>query len=204
MARTRLAITAALAAAALLGSADDADAARARKLKTTKGSMQLGGAVSVAVDTFAPERRDNTTGVVFSISPSYGYFVADGLELNIPLIIDLRIGDLYEKAPHSIAITPGLRYVFGTGTIVLPFVGVNLGPKFMIPERGDTTTALSWRTPAGILIALNHHVGLTVGMALDVTFGFGGSGALYPYSVAGQDTVLVEFLVGYLGVEAFF
>ena len=83
-------------------------------------------------------------------------------------------------------------------------MGVNLGPKFQIPDGGNTTTALSWRTPAGILIALHPNVGLSVGMSLDVTFGFGGANRLFPMKNAGNDTVLVEFLLGYLGVEAFF
>lgn len=204
MTRMKRAIAAAAVVTALVGVASSAGAARARKLKTTKGSMQLGGALSMAVDTISPSRGGDQTGVLLSVSPSFGYFIADGLELHLPLVVDLRLGDLYDGVPHTIGFTPGLRYIFATGTIVLPFVGFNLGPRFLLPRNNDdTTVALSWRTPAGILIALNRHVGLTVGMALDVTFGFGGKSAIYT-KLAGNDVVFVEFLLGYLGVEAFF
>jgi hypothetical protein len=204
MTRIRRAVAAAAVVAALVGMASSADAARARKLKTTKGSMQLGGALSMAVDTFAPDGGKNLTGVVLSVSPSFGYFFTDGLELQLPMIVDLRLGKLYDNTPHAIGFTPGLRYVFATGTIVLPFVGINLGPIFLLPRNNDDTiVALRWRTPAGILIALNPHVGLTVGMALDVNFGFGGKSAIGS-KLGGQDVVFVEFLLGYLGVEAFF
>jgi hypothetical protein len=54
MTRMKRAIAAAAVVTALVGVASNASAARARKLKTTKGSMQLGGALSLAVDTVSP------------------------------------------------------------------------------------------------------------------------------------------------------
>ncbi len=54
MTRMKRAIAAAAMVTALVGMISSADAARACKLKTTKGSMQLGGALSIAVDTVSP------------------------------------------------------------------------------------------------------------------------------------------------------
>jgi hypothetical protein len=187
----RLAVVACVAVAALF--ATTAQAARGGRLQIHSRTMQLGGKLSLTVDTAIPEGGSGQSGFQLEVSPHFGVFVADGFELMFTTAIVVPFGDMYDNAPKNIGFFFGLRYVFDLGGPVLPYLGIAFGPDFVVPSRGSTQTFFGFNLPMGILIALNRHVAINIGVAPAFAFGIG--------DVRGT---MIRIPMGFLGVDAFF
>ena len=170
-----------------------ADAARGGRLQTSSRTMQLGGKFTLNVDTTIPEGGNGQSGFRLEVSPHFGVFVADGFELFFATAIVVPFGDLYGNAAKNIGFFFGLRYVFDLGGRVLPYLGIAFGPDFIVPERGNTQAFFGFNLPLGILIALNQHVAINVGLAPSFAFG-----------VSDVRGAMIRIPMAFLGVDAFF
>ena len=145
------------------------------------------------MDTLIPDGGNSQSGFRLEIAPHFGVFVVDGLELLFTTAMTIPFGDLYGSAPKNIGLFFGLRYVFDLGGPVLPYLGIAFGPDFLVPDRGDTQTFFGFQLPLGILIALNRHVAINVGVKPGFAFGIGSARGTW-----------IRIPMGYLGVDAFF
>ena len=163
------------------------------KMTLNKGTMQLGGAVSVDIDVIMPEEGDSVTGFTFDLSPSVGYFVTDGFMLEGMVSLQFRGGDLYENAGIPLLFMAGGRYyIVGSGSII-PFLGARIGMFFDMPDEGDTQKSLMISVPLGLLWPLNQWVALTLGASWQVQMSLEDHGGTYMF-----------IPIGFLGMEAFF
>ena len=157
-------------------------------LKVTRGSMSAGGQVTMSFDSINPSSGDSISGWELKIEPSFDYFLADGFYLGGGLIIGGGFGDLYSGSTMNISpIQFRLGYVVPLQT-VLPYVSFGTGPMFTVPEQGDAAVSLSMSFGAGILVPLNYHVALQIGIHPTVLIGlsnFQGTIFSMPFGAVG-------------------
>lgn len=186
----------------LVASAGTAEAGRGSRLQTHAGVLTLGGSFTFSIDHVNPDgNADSRTGVLLTFAPSFGGFVVRNLLLSGTLAIQTGFGDLYDNAlPYSggVETTIGfgfeLQYLFNYGSRVVPYLGFALGPAFAVPGGpGDTAVAMGFAFPGGILIALNEHVAVNVGIRLALEVG-----------VTEVKGTILRVPIGYLGVNAYF
>ncbi|MDQ0594057.1 outer membrane protein [Chryseobacterium ginsenosidimutans] len=119
----------------------------------------------------------------FSVTPSVGYFVIDGLAVGIDLGFDSRTtkqdGDKLTVSTFSVM--PTATYYFQTGSKFFPFVGVGAGyasskTKYSISSsimdpllfEGDSTTdGLAWKAKAGVTYMATQSLGINLGVGFD-------------------------------------
>jgi hypothetical protein len=155
-----------------------------------KGSINLGGS-ALFTGTFASASGSSSNGATFQLRPSLGYSVIDGLEIGGLLSVGGQFGDLYSNGV-TIGVLAGLRYVFDTGSRVMPFVGAYGGTEIIIADTQNTVTAGVLDVGGGILVALSNHVALSFGIEAVVVF------------ITSPATVTVVRLpAGFFGVSAF-
>lgn len=157
-----------------------------------KGTLQLGGSLS-----FGYERdlaRDET-GFFYHLTPHFGVFLVDNLELKLNLSHHGYFSE-DDAMADNFGFGVGLRYVFETGTVIYPHVGASVGVSFYGVDPGSSGVAMSLAAPLGLLIGINRHVALDIGMAFTYQQNVGG-----PYA-EDKGAILVPF--GYYGLEAFF
>ena len=175
-------------------------AAMAEDLQLTAGTMQLGGVASFSIDMTMPDEGDSTTGFSLVLIPQAGYFVIDNLELVGRINLGMFFGDLYEVcvgtectgAPKLLGFDVGAKYHIPMGSIV-PYAGLMVGMFFTIPEEGDTQKRFDLTVPLGILMPLNSHVALDLGVAI-----------IYKMSLEDGGGSTLNVPIGYLGVQGFF
>jgi hypothetical protein len=175
-------------------------AALAQDLQLTKGTMQLGGVASFSIDMQMPDEGDSTTGFSLILIPEAGYFVIDNLELAGRLNLGMFFGDLYEvcvgtdctAAPKLLGFDVGAKYYIPMGSIV-PYAGLMVGMFFNIPDEGDTTKRFDLTVPLGILMPLNEHVAIDLGLAV-----------VYKMSLEDNGGSTLNVPIGYLGIQGFF
>ncbi len=183
-----------LALALLIGAAP---AAAQTDLQLTAGTMQVGGYGTININTVMPDGGDSVTGTNLSISPQFGYFIVDQVELLAGARLGIGFGDLYSTADRLVTFFVGGRYFLPLGLPVPAYVGLDVGMGFNIPPSDDTTRettkGLELAVPIGVLIPLNAHVALDVGVR-----------PAYALSLqdGGTDQLLVP--IGYFGVQSFF
>ena len=116
------------------------------------------------------------------------YYLADGFYLGGGFIIGGGFGDLYSGSTMNISpIQINLGYVVPLET-VLPYVGFGTGPMFTVPDEGDAAVSLSMTFGAGILVPLNYHVALQIGLHPTVLIGlsnFQGTVFSMPFGAIG-------------------
>jgi len=173
-----------------------AAADRGESLMLDAGTMQLGGRALLHANTRMPEEGDDEYGFAIDLAPEFGVFVARGLELTAGLNFGFGFGDLYNK-DVNLGLNLGMRFVFHMVPVVKPYVGGMLGFQMYIPEDdefiGDQYRLLL-SIPIGILIQLNQHVALNIGI-----------GSKFQFDLGDDDGPIWVFQpLGYFGVEAFF
>lgn len=172
---------------------------RAESIDMSAGTMELGGTASLRMvwDRKFKWGQDGSENfsVGVQLNPHLGVFLTEGFEMSLEGIVEKG---LYESNPLYQVVSGirwgallGMRYFFDTDTVISPYLGVALGLTAWNKPNKDTITGLG-RFPIGILIALNEHVGVNIGIPVDVTYGIVSR------------VIRVELPVGYLGVMAFF
>ncbi len=159
----------------------------------TRGTMQAGGAAGLRVDAIDPDEGDSTEGVVINLSPIFGYFIIDNLELGLVLSMQIPTGDLYEDMNFNLNVMAGARYFIPLGRLAA-HVGFFFGGGGMWND-GPDLEFMSLQIPAGVLLPLNKHVALDFGLKVNVLMLMDGSDYL---------GALIRVPIGYVGVEGFF
>jgi hypothetical protein len=139
--------------------------AQESKLQTTAGTMQVGGLLTFVFQDVIPSQGNSTTGYLIALIPSFGYFVINGLEVTANFSFATAGGDLYSGSPKLVGFGIGARYVLNLG-VLDPYFGVSLGMNFAIPDHGDTTKYFDVSGLLGVLIPLNQHVAVNLGISL--------------------------------------
>jgi hypothetical protein len=141
-----------------------------RKLQISSGTMQLGGQITVTFQNYSPSEGGGRSwsGHVFGFNPTFGYFVVNGLEVMTRFSLLIKGGDLYTESSKQVGFGLGFRYVLDAG-MVNPYVGLLLGMDFWIPpDEAETSTEKFFDITGllGILIPLNQHVAISLGMEI--------------------------------------
>ena len=166
--------------------------AMAEGLQTTAGTMQLGGAGTFNIEMTIPDEGDSVTGYSLGLTPSFGYFIIDNLEIGATALVAVGFGDKYDGSSKDIGFGVGANYFLPISSFVLHF-GVGIGMNFMIPDEGDTQKALAIMAPIGLLMPLNDHVALDLGIQVN-----------YLMSLEDHGNSSFTLPIGYLGVQSFF
>ena len=153
--------------------------------------MSAGGS---ALFQFVVDKNKNTRFDA-EFSPEFGVYLIDGLEafvrlrLSGPLAVNATRG--YEAQPITYGASLGAQYFFDTGSVFYPYIGVSLGA-----DAHGSLTNRSWtvEVPAGVMIAINNNLGLTIGVAVrsETTF----------FDFASPSVVYLPF--GIFGLKGFF
>jgi len=170
----------------------DSAPAAPQGLQLTSGTMQLGGRLALSYE-HVDDGHGYVNGAMLDISPAFGYFVADNFELLIGLLVAKGFGEIFEGYPADAGATIGIAYYFAFGEASAFYIGAQVGMQFTIPEEGDTYKWFVAAVPIGVLIGLNSHVAIDIG--------------LRPQFMAGLDEPKIKQIsapIGYLGVQAFF
>ena len=165
---------------------------RAKALQTRRGTMTVGGSLGFEYQSIQRDRGDAISGFKLNFFPRFGLFVVEDLVLDFGMGIGSGFGQLYEASPTSITFTVGLRYLFGSGRL-RPYLGMSIGPEFLVPTRGDAAVFFDISVPVGLLISLNQYAALDLGLAFR---------AAIDVSDQGFSTIWMPF--GLLGVQVFF
>ena len=121
-----------------------------------KGNWFVSGNSTLQVSSSKVEGSSSSTTTVF-FSPSFGYFVIDGLSVGVSANI------LNSDGSTVYAFLPTASYYFQTQGSVKPFVEVGIGyGKISVDE--ESTGGLSFGGGAGITYFINQNVGLNIGL----------------------------------------
>jgi hypothetical protein len=166
--------------------------AMAEGLQTTAGTMQLGGSGTFNIEMTIPDQGDSVTGYSLGLTPTFGYFIIDNLEIGGTALVSVGFGDKYDGAPKTIGFGVGANYYLSLSSFVLHF-GAGIGMGFLIPDEGDTQKSLAINAPIGLLMPFNDHVALDLGIQVTYIMSLEDGGNSY-----------FTLPIGYLGVQAFF
>jgi opacity protein-like surface antigen len=149
--------------------------AQRTRLLTTAGTMHLGGQLDFTYqnkgyDIWNGEDNFNDTGYELAIRTNFGYFIINNLELMGTFLLGMAGGDPHRGDPKSVGFNLGVRYVINLG-ILNPYFGVSLGMEFLIPPYGETAKYFTFTGGPGILIALNQHVAINLGILMSYQIG---------------------------------
>ena len=131
------------------------------------GSSELNFSNTTMTYEYDGEERGDSDVSQFNMTPTIGYFVADGFALGLSLNVDNSKQDDYTS--NSVTFGPIAKYYFGT-TNVKPFIqgGVYYGSQV---EDNDTdeskAKASSWDIGGGVAIFLNNFA------SIDAALGYG-------------------------------
>lgn len=161
-------------------------------LKNSKGTMSGGGEFTFPIE-WDPVRQ---ASISMHLSPEFGIFLFEGFELLFQTHLKTSIfndrlkfgtrGSLWHWGVGS-----KILYQFKVEWPVIPFVGFGL--NYEMAKFDITTAGMVIDIPAGILVPLNEHVALTVGVSSQVV-------------LIGQLKIFdkLRFEPGCLGIKAFF
>lgn len=183
-------------------------AALAEDLQLTAGTMSVGGVASFSIDMSMPDQEglEDETGFTLAIIPQFGYFVIDNLELVGRINLAMWFGDLWttdaggqeiDIFPKQIGFDLGAKYHIPLGSFVA-YAGLMIGMNFSIPdsdlegEAGETKKRLDLAVPLGILMPMNAHVALDLGIMVAYKMGLDDQGSV------------LNVPIGYLGIQGFF
>lgn len=154
--------------------------------------MSAGGAFTFPIE-WDPVRQ---ASIAVNLSPEFGIFLFDGFELLFQTHLKSSIyHDRLRYGSRSSLLHWGvgskILYQFKVEWPVIPFVG--LGLSYEMAKFDITTAGMVIDVPAGILVPLNEHVALTVGVSSQVV-------------LIGQLKIFdkIRFEPGCLGVKAYF
>jgi hypothetical protein len=133
-----------------------------------KGVIELGGSALIQ-GAFAIATGSTSSGFSFALRPTLGYFVIDGLEIGGSLSIGGQFGSAHNNS-YSVGAQIGMRYVFGTGTRVMPFLALYGVTEIGIADSSATVAAGVLDFATGILLAISEHVALSFGLEVLAVF----------------------------------
>jgi hypothetical protein len=160
-------------------------------MKPAAGTWHVGGSATIDIDTVFPSSGDSVSGFKLALQPSGGYFVADNLMVAGELRYEKGFGDLYDLSDSTFGLGVGARYYLETGSFISHF-GALVGMSFTFPESGSTTKWFTIVAPVGVLVPMNAHVAVDLGLR-----------ASYVVSLDNEGSKL-SIPVGCLGIQAFF
>ncbi|MCD1117016.1 OmpW family outer membrane protein [Chryseobacterium turcicum] len=148
----------------------------------TKGDWVISGNTGLGFNSASStvkangESEDGPKISKFSITPSVGYFVMDGLAVGIDLGLDSETkkydGD--KTTDTRFSVMPTATYYFNTGSKFFPFVGVGVGyatnkTKETLSGISDNYTAdgLTWKAKAGVTYMATQSLGVNLGVGFD-------------------------------------
>lgn len=156
----------------------------------TKGDWVVSGNTSVGFNSTNAYTKVNgskygeTKISAFSVTPSVGYFVADGLAVGI----DLGFNNVTTKENSnktiisSFSVMPTAHYYFKTGTKFIPFLGAVIGyathkikydfdgssiDPLLLLETETVTDGLAWKVNGGVTYMATKSLGLNLGLGFD-------------------------------------
>ncbi len=177
--------------------------ADARRIRLSRGTMQLGGSAAFRWNSLFEHGRKSDWSV--SVSPEFGYLIRDRLALVFALGVEVSADDGHaltrfqarqrypDEVEPMIQVGVGVKYLFDLGRAV-PYLGVLAGTSLLVGtgEYGDRNTSyLDFWIPAGVLFPLNRHIALDLGLRSHVAVRLNhGSAVVFDLPV-------------YFGVQAF-
>ncbi|MCA9669207.1 MAG: hypothetical protein KC503_26605, partial [Myxococcales bacterium] len=166
------------------------------RLVLRAGTLTAGGSVALDYNTTVGDASSDSNFHV-SISPSFGVFVANGLEVGLDLRFDISTVD---TRVNTYTIRGLLRMYLGSW-LVAPYIGVAFGPQLFdvrVTLLGGVTDTLQSRFELapefGVAVPLRRWVALTFALSPQI---------LFPLSDQ-LEGVVVALNVSLLGVRAFF
>lgn len=158
------------------------------KLSLNQGTMKAGGRIQMPITV--PKEGDTTVGI--NISPTFDYFVAHSFSLGLSGSA-FRLSITGDNIPWYFNVGVNGIYHFDLGGVLYPYVGAGGGMSWgtKVHNVNAYRTAFVVTVPAGLLVALNSHVALNLGVPIEFSFTSDGYQKM-------------ELPVGYLGIEAFF
>ena len=159
------------------------------KAYADKGVLELGGSVGFTSFTgVSAGQTSSTTYTSFSLTPSVGYFVTDGLEVGLdPFSLTINSHTGASSSQTEIHILGGIGYAAKTQGAAYPFVEGVAGFS-SVSEGSYSANGFTWGLRGGVKVALVQHVLLMVGVQyLQVTENPTGASSRYGYN---------QFLVG--------
>ncbi len=163
------------------------------KLNLSKGTKQLGGIALLQLNKENPDIGPSDVGTTINLSPTGGYFIADGLELSARVGLGLHFGDMYHDLPIQLGIAFGIRYICQKFSSILPYAGAAAGISISIPDTGTTRGNASFELPLGALVPINQYLALDLGIRI-----------AYLKSLNDQGGASLTASIGYLGIQSFF
>ncbi|SHF27606.1 OmpW family outer membrane protein [Chryseobacterium takakiae] len=155
----------------------------------TKGDWVISGNTGMGFNNINTNTKvngtkyDETKVSSFSVTPSVGYFVIDGLAVGIDLGFNTNTtkSDGSKVTLSTFSVMPTATYYFNTDSKFFPFVGAGIGyastkTKFNISNAiadpllwsGDTTTdGLAWKAKAGVTYMATQSLGINLGLGFD-------------------------------------
>jgi hypothetical protein len=167
-------------------------------LLLSKYTMQAGGAITITPGVMIPKEGDSAGGGWFNFSPTLGFFIIDKLELLFAFSLGIPFGDAYSWDDVSVGFGLGARYFIDFDAFAL-YMGGTMGFSFDIPDNTDADVRkyFNINIMVGILLAINRHIGIDLGMRFNSAILLGD----YPNQYAASE---ITFPMGYLGVDGFF
>ncbi len=144
-----------------------AGASMAAELKFDAGTRELGGTVSFEHQMILPEDGDRISGTVFTLAPTFGYFVVDNLEVGGYVEFLTYTGSLYRNTSGRGSIGVFVDYFIPAEMSMVPHAGLAAGVLSTLGSSEGSTQILNLSIPLAILIPLNEHVGIDVGMKIN-------------------------------------
>jgi outer membrane protein len=155
----------------------------------TKGDWVISGNTGLGFNTQSSKMKANGQSEDgpkisrFSVTPSVGYFVIDGLAVGIDLGFDstTQKQDGSKVTISTFSVMPTATYYFNTGGKFFPFIGAGIGyastkTKYNIANAvydpilfsGDATEdGLAWKAKAGVTYMATQSLGINLGLGFD-------------------------------------
>ena len=167
-----------------------ASGARAENLDLTEGTITTGGQ-AVLILNRVPIDSVKGSNFGYNIDLSLGYFIMDDLEIDL----QLGSGGQFTSPVTGLTMNFGLggRYYFAMGDVYHPYFGAMV--QFDWTKDGTRNWNLNVPLSLGLLLALNSHVAIDLGLTAGLGWGL-WTGAGSTPNIFGH--------VGYVGVRAFF
>lgn len=125
-----------------------------------KGILEAGGSASFSSTTAVANGQSASNSLsLFSISPNFGYFIIDNLELGA--VISFTSTSYSGNSTTLFSGAALVNYCFDTQSKVYPFIGGELG--YNTESDGGSASGLLWNIQGGIDIQVENNVLVKVG-----------------------------------------
>ncbi|MCJ8154008.1 porin family protein [Chryseobacterium sp. SSA4.19] len=156
----------------------------------TKGDWVISGNTGIGFNSMNTNTKvngtkyDETKVSSFSVTPSVGYFVIDGLAVGIDLGFNSSTTKQNKNkvTVSSFSVMPTATYYFQTGSKFIPFLGAGIGystnkvkynfgdlivDPILLADAESTTDGLAWKAKGGITYMATQSLGINLGLGFD-------------------------------------